>query len=68
MSETPRLTEIEKAELLDAIPGDLPMRQVARRALRELDFLQAENARLTAALELSMMAASAALTPKSETR
>jgi len=42
------LTEIEKAELLDAIPGDLPLRQTMRRALMELDFNRADLATLRA--------------------
>lgn len=43
MTDTPiltPLTEIEKAELLDAIPGNLPQRMLLRRVLSENDALR----------------------------
>lgn len=43
---TDPLTEIEKAQLLDAIPGNLPERMMLRRVLAEIDRLVAENRRL----------------------
>jgi len=37
------LSEVEKAELLDAIPSHVPQRMMARRALAEIDRLRAER-------------------------